>query len=172
LQKGKIPWVITALRVAVLPFLILSFVLGFTLASYTLFLFAISTDFLDGYYAKRFNVSSKRGAYFDATADFLFVSAMLSVFVFEGYYSLWILLLVVFVFVQFILTNTVSKQVVYDPVGKYYGSLMYGAVGLTLLFQEQPLYEIVTWGIVVSSTACLVSRAYLLFSRKRYRTAM
>jgi phosphatidylglycerophosphate synthase len=167
LQKGSVPWAITALRVAVLPFLILSFILGLTLLSYTLFLFAILTDFLDGYYAKKFHVASKLGAYFDATADFLFVSAMLCVFVFEGYYSFWILLLVVFVFVQFILTNIVSRQAVYDPVGKFYGSLMYGAVGLTLLFQEQLIYNIVTVGIVFSSAACLVSRAYFLFSRKR-----
>jgi len=167
LQTGSIPWVITALRVAVLPFLIISFVLGFTLVSYALFIFAILTDFLDGYYAKNFRVASKLGAYFDATADFLFVSAMLSVFVFEGFYSLWLLVLVIVVFVQFVLTNIVSRQAVYDPVGKYYGSLMYGAVGLTLLFQEQPLYEIVTWGIVFSSAACLVGRAYFLFSRKR-----
>jgi phosphatidylglycerophosphate synthase len=166
LQKGSILWAITALRVAVLPFLILSFILGLTLVSYALFLFAILTDFLDGYYAKKFHISSKLGAYFDATADFLFVSVMLSVFVFEGFYPLWVLVLVVFVFVQFILTNIVSRQAVYDLVGKYYGSLMYGAVGLTLLFQKQLLY-IVSAGIVVSSVACLVSRAYFLFSRKR-----
>jgi phosphatidylglycerophosphate synthase len=165
LQKGSIPWAITALRVAVLPFLILSFILGLTLVSYALFLFAILTDFLDGYYAKKFHISSKLGAYFDATADFLFVSVMLSVFVFEGFYPLWVLVLVVFVFVQFILTNIVSRQAVYDLVGKYYGSLMYGAVGLTLLFQKQLIY-IVSAGIVVSSVACLVSRAYFLFSRK------
>lgn len=172
MQKCSIPWVITALRVVVLPFLIFSFVLGFTLVSYALFLFAILTDFLDGYYAKKFHLASKLGAYFDATADFLFVSVMLSVFVFECFYPLWLLVLVAFVFVQFILTNIVSRQAVYDPVGKYYGSLMYGAVGLTLLFQEQLLYNIVIVGIVVSSAACLVSRAYFLFPAKRYRTAM
>ena len=167
MQKGSIPWGITALRVVVLPFLILSFVIGFTLPSYALFLFAILTDFLDGYYAKKFHVASKLGAYFDATADFLFVSAMLSVFVFEGFYPLWLLVLVIVVFVQFIFTNVVSRQAVYDPVGKYYGSLMYGVVGLTLLFQEQLLYSIVTVGIVFSSAACLLSRVYFLFSRKR-----
>ena len=172
MQKGSIPWGITALRVVVLPFLILSFVLEFTVLWYALFLFAILTDFLDGYYAKKFHVASKLGAYFDATADFLFVSAMLSVFVFKGFYPLWLLMLVVFVFAQFILTNLVFSQAAYDPVGKYYGSLMYGAVGLTLLFQEQILYNIVTVGIVVSSAACLVSRAYFLFSQKHYRTAM
>jgi hypothetical protein len=81
-------------------------------------------------------------------------------------------MLVVFLFAQFILTNLVFSQAAYDTVGKYYGSLMYGAVGLTLLFQEQILYNIVTVGIVVSSAACLVSRAYFLFSKKHYRTAM
>lgn len=159
MQKDKVPWVITALRVFALPFLIYSFNLEIQVASYVLFVFAVCTDFLDGYIAKKLEVTSTLGSYFDAAADFLFVSTMFLFFVFEGFYPPWILFLVVFVFVQFILTSLYSKQAIYDPVGKYYGSLMYGAIGLTLLFQEQLIYNIVTIGVVVSTVASLLSRA-------------
>jgi phosphatidylglycerophosphate synthase len=167
LHKYRVPWVITALRVVALPLLIYSFNQEIKAATYALFLFAVSTDFLDGCLAKQFETISMLGSYFDVTADFVFVSGMFLVFVLEGFYQSWILLLIVFVFAQFMLTNVYSKHAVYDPVGKYYGSLMYGGVGLTLLFQEQLMLDIVTVGIVVSTVAALFSRVAFLLVRKR-----
>jgi len=124
------------------------------------------TDFLDGYVAKKLEATSRLGSYFDVTADFLLVSGMFITFVLEEFYPPWILLLIVFVFVQFMLTSLYSKRTVYDPVGKYYGSLMYGGIGLTLLFPERLVYSIVTIGIVVSTIVSLVSRlAYFLLAK-------
>ena len=171
MQKGRVPWAITALRVVALPLLVYSFNQEIKAATYALFLFAVSTDFLDGYLAKKLEATSRLGSYFDATADFLFVSGMFLVFVIEGFYPSWILVLMVFVFAQFMLTSVYLKHAVYDPVGKYYGSLMYGGVGLTLLSQEQLMFSIVTVGIVVSTVAALSSRlAYFLLARKRKQT--
>ena len=167
LLKDRVPWTITALRVVVLPFLMYSFSQEIKAAAYALFLFAVSTDFLDGYLAKKLETTSMIGSYFDVTADFVFVSGMFIGFILEGFYSPWILFLIVFVFAQFMLTNVYSKHAVYDPVGKYYGSLMYGGIGLTLLFQEQLMFSIVTVGVVVSTIAALSSRlAYLLIRKK------
>ena len=61
-------------------------------------------------------------------------------------------------FAQFTLTNLHSKRTIYDPVGKYYGSLLFGGIGLTLLFPMQIMYNIVTIGIIVSTLAALLSR--------------
>jgi phosphatidylglycerophosphate synthase len=133
-----------------------------------MFLFALCTDFLDGYAAKKLEATSTLGSYFDVTADFLFVSGMFLTFILEDVYPNWILLLIVTVFVQFMLTSLYSKRTIYDPVGKYYGSLMYGGIGLTLLFPEQLVYSIVTTGIVVSTIVSLFSRlAYFLRVQKR-----
>jgi phosphatidylglycerophosphate synthase len=166
LKKQTVPWAITSLRVVALPFLIYSFNQQIQDATYALFLFAICTDFLDGYTAKKLGAASTLGSYFDAAADFLLVSSMFTVFILEGLYPLLILLLIVAVFVQFVLTNLFVKRTVYDPVGRYYGSLMYGAIGLTLLFPEQQVYDVVTMGIVVSTIASIFSRlAYFLFAR-------
>jgi len=163
LKKQTIPWAITSLRLVALPFLLYSFSQEIRVVSYALFLFVICTDFLDGYLARKLEVPSRLGSYFDVTVDFLFVSSMFLTFSFKRVYPLWIFLLIVFVFVQFMLTSFYSKRTVYDPVGKYYGSLMYGGIGLTLLFPEQLVYSIVTTGIVVSTIASLFSRlAYFL----------
>jgi phosphatidylglycerophosphate synthase len=131
-------------------------------------LFAVSTDVLDGYFAKKHKTASKRGAYFDASTDFLFVFVMFLVFVFEGFYEWWLPLLLAVVFGQFILTSLYAKKTVYDPVGKYYGSLMFGGVGLTLLAPEPLMFSIVSAGVVVSSVAVLCSRLlYFVLKRKQ-----
>jgi phosphatidylglycerophosphate synthase len=168
LKKHNIPWTITSLRLVALPFLLYSFNKEIRVAIYSLFLFAVGTDFLDGFLAKRLKATSNLGFYFDATVDFIFISAMYMVFIFKGFFPSWILLLIISVFAQFILTSLYLKRIIYDPVGKYYGSLMYGGIGLTLLFSWQLIHDIVVIVIVDSSVASLCSRlAYFLRIQNR-----
>ena len=152
------PSLITSLRIVALPHLVYSLNNGFTLLVYVLFLFVISTDFLDGYIARKFKAQSTVGGYFDITVDFFFISGMYWVFISQGIFPLWILAIIVVVFLQFMLSNIYSKRMVYDPIGKYYGSLLLGGIGLTLLFQLQIVYNIVTLGIVASTIISIFSR--------------
>ena len=165
IQKPKrlkyLPLIISIQRLVVLPFLILSLEYGLIFVGYALFLFAIGTDFTDGYLARKLHVTTKFGAHLDATIDFLFIFGMLLNFIAEGFYPVWLLFPLILVYVQFMLTSLFSK-VVYDPVGKYYGSLLYGAIGLTLLFSGQRIYTIVTAGIIVATAASLLSRLLYL----------
>lgn len=156
--KHFIPNAVTSLRLIALPHIVYSFNHEITLAVYALFLFSIGTDLIDGYVAKKLESTSKAGAYLDVTVDFLFISGMYLSFISKGFYSPWILFIIAFVFVQFILTNLYAKKTVYDPIGKYYGSLLFGGIGLTLLFSEPLVYTIVTIGIVVVSTLSIFSR--------------
>jgi phosphatidylglycerophosphate synthase len=156
-----LPLIISIQRLVVLPFLILSLEYGLILVGYGLFLFAIGTDFIDGYLAKKLHVATKFGAHLDATIDFLFIFSMLLNFIAKDFYPVWLLLPVILAYIQFMLTSLFSK-VVYDPIGKYYGSLLYGAIGLTLLFSGQLAYTIVTVGIIVATAASLLSRLLYL----------
>ena len=153
-----IPSLITSLRIIAFPHLVYSFSNGFTLLVYGLFLFIISTDFLDGYIARKLKAESTIGAYFDITVDFFFISGMYFVFIYQRIFSPWILVIIVAVFMQFMLSNIYSKRMIYDPIGKYYGSLLLGGIGLTLLFQIQIVYNIVTFGIVASTIISIFSR--------------
>jgi len=152
-----LPLIISVTRLVALPFLVLSLSYKLVFVADGLFLFAVATDFADGYVAKKLNVTDKFGAYFDATADFLFTFGVFLYFVACGFYSVWLLFFVAFEFAQFLLTSHFSK-IVYDPVGKYYGSLLYGAVGLTLLFSGDLIYAIVSVGAVVATVTSLLSR--------------
>jgi CDP-diacylglycerol--glycerol-3-phosphate 3-phosphatidyltransferase len=165
----NIPNFITLLRIVILPNLVCTFNHQITLVSYVLFLFAIGTDLLDGFIARKLNSVSRFGAYLDVSVDFLFIFGMYLNFILQGIYSLWILLMMVFVFSQFVLSNLYLKQTIYDPVGKYYGSLLFGGIGLTLLFSHPILYQIVTFGIILSTFASLISRLIYFFYQRPKR---
>ena len=156
--KNQIPNAITSLRLLVLPHLVYSFNHQFTVTTYALFLFVIGTDLADGYVARKLNATSKLGGYLDVILDFTFIWGIYLNFVMNGMYSPWILIIIFVVFAQFVLSNLYLKKTVYDPVGKYYGSLLFGGIGLTILFSNQLIYDVVSYGIIISTVISLISR--------------
>lgn len=164
--KNQIPNAITSIRLFVLPHLVYSFNHQLTITTYALFLFVIGTDLVDGYVARKLDAISKLGGYLDVILDFTFISGMYLNFIVKGIYSPWILVIIIVVFVQFVLSNLYLKKTIYDPIGKYYGSLLFGGIGLTILFSNQLIYDIVTFGIIVSTVFSLASRA-VFFIRMR-----
>jgi phosphatidylglycerophosphate synthase len=131
-----------------------------------LFLSLLCTDLLDGYLARRFGLSSKFGTYFDVTTDFILVFCMFLTFNSKGFVSGWVLALITFVFAQFLITSVYSDKI-YDPVGKYYGSLLYGAIGLRFILSGQFLCDIATAGITAFGAATILSRAVSLIKTAR-----
>jgi phosphatidylglycerophosphate synthase len=163
-----LPSLLTSLRIIILPHIILFFNQGFTLTVYTLFLVAIGTDFLDGLLARKLRVTSKYGAYFDTTVDFIFVVSFFSLFINLGIYPNWILMLISVTFFQFIISNLFLKRTIYDPVGKIYGSLLFAGIGITLLFDSQIAHNFVTYGILTSTITTITCRIlYLLANMKK-----
>ena len=164
--KKNIPNIITSLRLIILPFLIYSFNHRLTFFTYGLFLFAIGTDLVDGYIARKLKSTSRKGEYLDFIFDFLFIFGMYLTFTINGIFSPIILLIIIGFFSQFIFTNYYLKQNLYDPFGKYYGSLLFGGIGLTLLFSNQIVYNIVTIGIISTTLISLVSRIIYIIKKR------
>ena len=162
-----LPSLITSLRIVILPHLAYSLNHGFIPVACVLFLIALCSDLADGYVARKFGVASKFGAYFDATVDFVFIFGLFGVFVNLGLYSNWILLLVLVMYLQFVITSFLSKRTIYDPIGKYYGSLLFAGIGLTLLFPNQLTYTIVNHGIVLATLISIISRLYYLINPQK-----
>lgn len=50
---------------------------------------AMATDYLDGYLARRFRMTSQVGAFLDPLMDKLFVLVAVNVFIFEGNLKIW-----------------------------------------------------------------------------------
>lgn len=176
--KQNIPNTVTILRLlAILP-LIYSFNNLSGLITFSIFLASITTDVIDGFIARKLKATTKIGAYLDVIVDFLFITGMYLTFIFKGIYPLWILLVIVFVFAQFIVSNIILKKTIYDPFGKYYGSILFGGIGVTILvtdsifsnliiFSDQQVFTMVIFTIVFSALASLLSRfIYLLKQRK------
>ncbi|MDH5375851.1 MAG: CDP-alcohol phosphatidyltransferase family protein [Candidatus Bathyarchaeota archaeon] len=161
---SRVPSAVTAVRLGFAPLLVFLVSRGMLFYGAVLFLFLLFTDFLDGYLARKLGVSSKFGIYFDATADFILVFCMLLVFGSMGFCADWVLILVTAVFAEFVLTSRFSSKI-YDPVGKYYGSLLYGAIGLRFIFSGKLFYDVVTVGVVAFSAASVISRATFLLKK-------
>lgn len=160
----RVPSAVTAVRLGFVPLLVFLVSRGMFVYGAALFLVLVFTDALDGYLARKLGVSSKFGAYFDVTADFILVFAMFLSFGSEGFYADWILIVIAAVFTGFLLTSHSSSKI-YDPVGKYYGSLLYGVISLRFILSGPLFYDGVTVGVTVFSAASILSRAAFLLKK-------
>lgn len=165
-MNAATPTVISVLRVAAAPALVAGIVYQRPSWAIAALGYACVTDVADGYLARRFGVVSSLGAYCDVTADFVVVLAGFAAFAWQGVYPWWSVLIIVLMFVQFLVTSRVGRPV-YDPVGKYYGALLFAAIGMTLLLQDAAVYETVLAAVVGSTLASVMTRAWHLTARTR-----
>jgi len=168
-MKHNIPNTITLLRLIALPHLIYSFNHAESMfATLAILLASVGTDLLDGYAARKMGSTSKFGASLDTAVDFIFIAGMYLTFTLNEIYPPLILLTIIIVFTQFVVSNHVLKQTIYDPIGKYFGSILFAGIGVTIAFSGQTAYTIVAVFIIISALASLLSRfIYLLHQRKK-----
>lgn len=133
-----------------------------------LYFIAVGSDWADGYLARKMKTSSKRGAIFDAFIDFLFIGGVFLYFGVAGIYPLWVFALITFMFAQFAVSSLLSG-VVYDPFGKYYGSLLYGVIGLTIVFSGYAARNILTVSLLAVTAVSLASRLVFLIIKTKPR---
>ena len=163
--KNLTPSVITSIRVILAPILFLTIITNFLLYSLIIFLLAMVTDFLDGYIARKWDVCSSKGAYFDVTADFILILAGFSAFVIRDIYPFWIILILVFMFIQFIITSK-SKILVYDPVGKYYGVFLFITIFIILIVNNSTINLLLEILIVIFTVISVLSRLLFILKHK------
>lgn len=96
-MNKKLPLIFTLARLIGAPilvplFILINFYLPFVWLSYvTLFVYSVAaaTDFLDGYFARKYHVESKLGQVLDYTADKIFMLGVLLALVAIGRLSMW-----------------------------------------------------------------------------------
>lgn len=132
--------------------------------SIIIFIIALFTDCLDGFIARKLKVTSNYGAYLDTIADFILIFSIFLAFVIAGLYPYWILILIIFMFLQFILTSGIKKPI-YDPIGKYYGAFLFASAGVTLILPLFYINEILILLIVMISFISLLTRFYSLYKK-------
>lgn len=166
-KTALVPSGISSLRLAALPIFLYYYSIGNLWACIVIFCLAQVTDLLDGYAARKLQVTSKTGAYFDAITDFAFITGIFAAFSLSGYYPAWIMALIAASFAQFVMSSLYSKKL-YDPLGKYIGSVLYIAIGLTLLSPTPLIFTIVEIGFPVFAVTSFVTRSVSLTANYRH----
>jgi len=164
-QVVLLPTFVSSLRIAALPLFFYLFSSANITACLVLLSFCAATDFLDGYSARKLHSTSRFGAYYDATTDFLLMLGIFVIFYAVGYYPVWLLFLITASFIQFLVTSVYSKKL-YDPVGRYLGSSLYIGIVLTLLWPTQAIYDFVQYAFVAFFLVSLASRIISLTRKK------
>ena len=155
------------MRIAVLPLFFYLFKTGNITSCLILLTFSAATDFFDGYLARRLQLTSRLGGYYDATTDFILVFGIFTIFSVQGYYPIWLLILISASFIQFLVTSLYAKKL-YDPVGKYTGSALYIGIVLTLIFPVKAIFSFVEFAFLGFFLVSLGSRIVSL-ARKTIR---
>ena len=163
-----LPTFVSSLRIAALPLFFYLFNLGNAAACLGLLAFSAATDFLDGYLARKLSSTSRLGAYYDATTDFILTAGIFSIFYVNGFYPLWLPLLIAASFAQFLVTSFYAKKF-YDPVGRYFGSALYIGIVLTLLWPIQAVVAFVQYAFVAFFLVSLASRIVSLTRKQKQR---
>jgi len=152
-----IPALISSLRIGALPVFFFLFAQKNIVGCLILLTFCASTDYLDGSLARKLEVTSRFGAYYDALTDFILMIGIFTIFYEVGYYPVWFLILIAASFIQFLATGRYSKKI-YDPVGRYLGSSLYIGTVLTLIFPIQESFNFVQYAFVGFFLVSLISR--------------
>lgn len=163
--RAAAPWLLTALRIALAPFLWSALLAGAATHAVGILVFSCLTDAADGRLARRLKVSSRAGLYFDATADFIVVAAGMLAFARNGLYPDWCAAVVVAMYAQFVGTS-LKWRVLYDPLGRYYGGFLLGLLALSVALPETATRY--GWQVLVCFTvACIVSRSFAVAAAAR-----
>lgn len=157
---SHLPNVLSYSRLISAPILFLLTLFELYYISLIIFSLNMISDVLDGYIARKCDVCSKLGGFLDVIGDFSFIFSCLIALTINGIYPIWILLVVIFIFLQFLLTSR-NNEVRYDPIGKYYGSFLMIILVITLIDAQAILLPFILIGFV--SFTCLSISTRILF---------
>ena len=155
-----LPNVLSVLRLMMAPMVFLSIQRGRFNSAILLVVLAVITDLMDGLIARRQACTSRLGSYLDVMADFSFLFLATLALVFRQVYSPWLLAIMLVMFLQFVLRPK-AGQLLYDPVGKYYGALLYGVILLTLIAPDLALAQALYLTVLVVTASSFCSRVFL-----------
>ncbi len=144
-MKFTLPNQLTLFRIILTPvfyFIIIQPEPSFKLAAAAIFFIASVTDWYDGYFARRFNLTSRWGQFMDPLADKFLVSAALIVFAQLDYILWWMVILVVLR--DIIITGLrifalyIGKPIITSSFAKWKTFLQMGFIFALLIYMNIP----------------------------------
>ncbi len=122
-----------------------------------IFSIAVITDIIDGIIARKLDICTTFGSYLDVTADFLLIFIIYISFIIDGLYPIWLLFLIVFMFIQFVITSRLKKPI-YDPIGRFIFLILIIMVFITFISSEYSICNINCFVFLGFSIISLISR--------------
>lgn len=171
----SLPNILTLFRIALVPVLVIVYYLPWEWSSYAagvIFFIAGFTDWLDGFFARRYNSESSLGAFLDPVADKIMVAVTLVVLI-ETYCSLWIAIPAMVIISREIIISALREwmaelgqraSVGVSYIGKVKTTAQMGAIMLLLI-------QVPKWGlipVIVAYTMLYMSVALTLYSMVIY----
>ncbi|HEX7715598.1 MAG TPA: CDP-alcohol phosphatidyltransferase family protein [Bacillota bacterium] len=163
--KKSIPSIITALRLLSAPFFYYLFLNSTCLLAFLIFVGAAITDIIDGRLARKYNATSVFGSYLDVCSDFILIICAFLAFIKIKWYCYLLILIIIASFAIFILTSR-KKKLIYDPVGKYTGTILMVSILLTMLIPYPLIRKIITYIIALSFVTSICFRIHFLYKTK------
>lgn len=90
----NLPNKLTVLRVIMVPFFIILYMLGYTIPAFIIFVVAAFTDLLDGQIARKYNLITNFGKIMDPLADKILVYSAFCCMVENGLIPAWMLIVI------------------------------------------------------------------------------
>jgi len=92
----NVPNALSVVRIlALFPLIVISFYPRYFLVAFVIFILTMTSDFLDGYIARKLAQVTRLGKFLDQIADKLLITAILLVFLSEGFSPFWFVALIV-----------------------------------------------------------------------------
>lgn len=173
----NVPNILTTLRFFMIPVFVLVFCMedGTKQVSAWIFLLASVTDVLDGYIARKFNLTTKLGQVMDPLADKLMQITVIASLVFVGRVPVWYVCYLVLMEIAMILAGAfLYKNKIYiksNVFGKTHTVLLFVFMFSVLFFDVNELYKNIFIGVLfVFSLLTSGLYAYKYFFRnKKYK---
>lgn len=165
----NIPNILTVIRLILIPVFIYFYYIDEPITALVIYLIAGITDVLDGYIARRFNMSTKLGTVLDPLADKLMLIAALGCLTYSELIPSWVLYVVLLkecamiLGAAFMYFGKINRVIPSNVFGKVATIVFYIAV-VTSLLEAKPLYRDATMtGAVIITFVAFCNYLFLYF---------
>lgn len=167
-MNKNIPNLISILRIFISIFML--FFIGNSIIFYVLFFLACFSDFLDGYLARKYQISSKLGAIIDSVSDLVFVMILLCVFYFKFkiiVIELWIQIVIIAVIRIF---NIILGLIKFKQLVMYH--TVFNKITGVLLLMALPILDLIKikgyiWILITVALFTAVEESIIMIRTKK-----
>jgi len=152
-----VPSLVTALRLVAIPAIAALWLREMRAAAIGLYGLVVLSDAVDGWLARRLDAVTRFGGFFDAITDIAVILSLLALLSWRGVVPVWVSIAPAAIAGLFLATSSRAAPR-YDPIGKYYGAILYVVVGILLWGVGPVARTALSVVILVASAAVLASR--------------